>query len=482
MKKKIKEFFTDLSKKQKITYISLILIAFILTESILLWAVTYSGIKGLFEWVNYVRIIVFIVCLIGFIFPVIAGIIIVISQSKNPSKKPFTTLMVLVIFSLIIPIGFYGYSFSIPAQRSGDKPPQLLLLNRSGVYGVPIMAVSFWTEQKTSNTFTYGSTLEMNTEETEVKNTNDHSFTMWDLEPNTTYYYQINREGKIYNFSTMPDLPNTFKFMTSSDPHFGATNANRTATNKILNQLEDPANGYQSFFMLGDMVEYGNLDAHYKEACDALSPVTSHIPFRPAIGNHDIMLGGRTFWEDYFSPDIIEDAPRDYFHIEVNGIHVFVLDLEWGTESYGNTQKEWFEKELEENTDPNDWILVMSHCFYYASGYLVDGSEWWDHREMIDTFEPIFVDNGIDMVFSGHNHIFERLENNGVNYNIVGGFGGQPDRYYGDEGIVGQAGMGSMNYTTDVFGFLEVDIQGDIANLAFRNPENQIVYNYTVDK
>ena len=50
--KKIKEFFADLSKKQKITYISLLLTAFILTESILLWAVTNPGMKGLFEWVD----------------------------------------------------------------------------------------------------------------------------------------------------------------------------------------------------------------------------------------------------------------------------------------------------------------------------------------------------------------------------------------------------------------------------------------------
>ncbi len=436
--KKFKTFFAGLSKKQKIRYISLIVISFLLTESILLYALTNSGVKGLFEWVDYVRTLVYLICLVGFIFPVIAGIIIVISQNMNPSKKPFKSLMALAIFSLVIPVGFYGYTVSIPAQRSGDKPPQLLLLNGSGANGIPNMAVSFWTKEDTNNIFTYGSTVEMDIEIIEVSSQNKHSFLLRDLEPNTTYYYQINSIGKIYNFTTMPNLENTYKFMTSSDPHFGASNANRTATNNILDQLADPVNGYQSFYMLGDMVEYGNFDMHYKEACDTLSPVTSQIPFRPVIGNHDIMFGGHTYWEDYFSPDLIEDAPRDYFHIEVNGIHIFVLDLEWGTESYTKAQKAWFENELEKNTDPDDWILVMSHCFYYVSGYNVDGSDWWDHQEMIDTFTPVFIENGIDMVFSGHNHIFERLENNGVNYNIVGAFGGHPDTYY-EYSVVGQA-------------------------------------------
>jgi len=325
--KKIKEFFAGLSKKQKITYISLVVIAFLLTESILLWAVTDPAMKGLFEWVNYVRTLVYLICLIGIIFPVIAGIIIIISQNMNPSKKPFKSLMVLAVFSLIIPIGFYGYTISIPAQRSGDKPPQLLLVSGSGLNGVPNIAVNFWTEDRTISGINWGPTPSMGTKSDELTKTHIHSFLLDDLLPNVTYFYQINDVGQIYNFTTMPDIVNTYKFMTSSDPHFGASNANRTATNKILDQLADPVNGYQSFYMLGDMVEYGFMDVQYKEACDTFSPETSHIPFRPVIGNHDIMLGGSTFWEDYFSPDVVEDAPRDYFHVEVNGIHIFVLDL-----------------------------------------------------------------------------------------------------------------------------------------------------------
>ncbi len=480
--KKIKEFFADLSKKQKITYISLISIAFLLTESILLWAITDRGMKGLFEWVNYIRTITFLICLIGFIFPVIAGIIIVISKNMNPSKKPLKSLLILTIFSLIIPIGFYGYVGSIPYIRSGDKPPQLLLLNGSGANGIPNLAVSFWTEDRTTSGINWGPTSSMGTRSDELTKTKIHSFLLEDLSPNITYFYQINDAGQIYNFTTMPDIENTFKFMTSSDPHFGAENNNLTATNKILDQLADPINGYQSFFMLGDMVEMGNNDAHYQEACDTFSPVTSHIPFRPVIGNHDAMIGGHQFWVDYFSPDVVEDAPRDYFHIEVNGIHIFVLDLEWGTETYTKAQKTWFENELEENTNPDDWILVMSHCFYYVSGYHVDGSDWWDHQEMIETFASVFIKNGIDMVFSGHNHIFEVLENDGIYYNIIGGLGGHPDTYYAKEGVVGQLGTGSIYYSTDIFGFLEVDIQGDDAFLTFRTPENQIVYNYTVNR
>jgi len=226
---KIKEFFAGLSKKQKITYISLVVIAFLMTESILLYAVTNPGVNGLFEWVNYVRTLIYLICLIGLIFPVIALIIIIISQNTNPSKKPFKSLMVLAIFSLIIPMGFYGYSISIPAQRSGDKPPQLLLLSGSGINGVPNMAVNFWTEDRTTSGINWGPTASMGTRTNELTKSKIHSFLLDDLLPNVTYFYQIDDAGQIYNFTTMPNLENTYKFMTSSDPHFGASNANRTA-------------------------------------------------------------------------------------------------------------------------------------------------------------------------------------------------------------------------------------------------------------
>ncbi|MHA1855251.1 MAG: hypothetical protein ACTSYY_04325, partial [Promethearchaeota archaeon] len=189
---KIKNFFTGLTKKQKISYISIVAIAFLLTESILLWAVTDRGMKGLFEWVDYIRTYVYYICGIGFIFPIIALIIIVISLNMNPARKPIKSLMVLAVFSLIIPIGFYGFIGSIPLQRSGDKAPQLLILNGSGANGVPNMAVSFWTKEKTINTLNWGTTESMGTKITDPKKSNTHAFLLEDLSPNTTYFYQIN--------------------------------------------------------------------------------------------------------------------------------------------------------------------------------------------------------------------------------------------------------------------------------------------------
>jgi len=99
------------------------------------------------------------------------------------------------------------------------------------------------------------------------------------------------------------------------------------------------------------MVESGLFDNMYKDAMDYMSPYVTSIPYRPVIGNHDTLFGGKALWRNYFSPDLILDAPTDYFHININGIHVFVLDLEWGTETYTRAQRIWFESELAETSE-----------------------------------------------------------------------------------------------------------------------------------
>jgi hypothetical protein len=116
---------------------------------------------------------------------------------------------------------------------------------------------------------------------------------------------------------------------------------------------------------------------------------------------------------------------------------------------------------------------------YYSSGYFVDGEPWWDNQAMIDEFEPLFLQYDVDIVFSGHNHHMEYLNNSGIVYNIIGGFGGHLDPDYATQ-PVGQEGTGSVWYHPGQCGYLDVEINGITANLTFRTPEYAAVETYSV--
>ncbi len=465
---KLREYFKKLTKKQLIFRLCLIIIPLALFTGLIIYIFAIPGDKGLISWTDWVRQYVIYIIIFGGVLYVLVGVDFLVASVKKTDIKriPSIFLIVFLTLGLLISLGGFGFLGTVPLRRAGDKAPQLLVLSGVGNYGVPRISISFYSEQKTTNTLYWGETAGLELPEySEPKGSKTHSFILDLLEPNTTYFYRIN-DGAVYNFTTPVDTPNFARFAVSSDLHFGADNANRTATQHILENVV--AQKYDMLFSLGDMVEYGLFDAQYKEAMDYMSSYVTRIPYRPAVGNHDTFFGGKSLWRDYFASELDGD-PCDYFHIEVNGIHVFVLDLEWGTETYTRAQKKWFEAELAE-TSEDDWILVMNHAMYYSSGYFVDGEPWWDNQGMIAEFEDIFIEHDIDLVFSGHNHHMETLNNSGVVYNIIGTFGGHLDPNYTTKPVYGE-GTGSLWYLSGQHGYLDVEINGTDATLTFRSPE-----------
>ena len=86
---------------------------------------------------------------------------------------------------------------------------------------------------------------------------------------------------------------------------------------------------------MGDLVEYG-FENWINQGINTFSPFTAHIPFRPILGNHDTLMGGLSSYQAYFYPTGMEknsSNSSDYYHIIVNNIHFFCLDLEWGNRS-----------------------------------------------------------------------------------------------------------------------------------------------------
>lgn len=71
----------------------------------------------------------------------------------------------------------------------------------------------------------------------------------------------------------------------------------------------------------------------------------------------------------------------------------------------------------------DDWKICVFHHPLYSDG-LTHGSS----LELRVMLEPILVQNGVDVVFSGHDHIYERLKpQKGIQY-FVAGAGGQHER------------------------------------------------------
>jgi tartrate-resistant acid phosphatase type 5 len=134
--------------------------------------------------------------------------------------------------------------------------------------------------------------------------------------------------------------------------------------------------------------------------------------FFPSLGNHDWTLGNIDPYLDYFT---LPGNERYYDFVE-GPVHFFILDSD-GNEPDGvglsSDQAVWLHTALDVSTEP--WQLVFMHHPPYSSGF--HGSSDW--------MQWPFAEWGVDAVLSGHDHLYERLNVDGLTYftNGLGGHG-----------------------------------------------------------
>jgi UDP-2,3-diacylglucosamine pyrophosphatase LpxH len=373
----------------------------------------------------------------------------------------------------VTPVSLSSWVFINWGVRGGNTSPQLLLVEDNGKNGIPNYVVACYTNNPTKLTFKWGI---MNLSNTIIDSTPQtaHVYSLENLLPLTEYWYQVSNNNSVLKFKTPSNATNYLKIAVAGDPHIGGLTSNKTATSKILSHIVDPSRKINMFLSPGDIVDYGFSDTEWVKAVNFISATSSIVPIRTTPGNHDAMFGGDKFYMDYFYPTgaPLINGTQFYQRIDFNQIHFLVLDLEWGTERYFGEQEVWLKQQLA-SIDPNDWTIVMSHTFYYASGTIAAGTFWKDNPETIKTLVPLFEQYDVDMVFSGHIHAMEHLIQNNISYSVIGAAGGKLEPPKTDNSTAR-----SNFYSRDIFGYLEVEFQGDYANLTYYDTEAQSLFTY----
>jgi 3',5'-cyclic AMP phosphodiesterase CpdA len=197
---------------------------------------------------------------------------------------------------------------------------------------------------------------------------------------------------------------------------------------------------FEFVIMVGDNI-YGSDGARdfkrkfedpYKALLDA------GVKFYAALGNHDnpsqsaythFNMGRQRFYT--FKPK--------------NGVRFFALD----TNYVDRQQLEWLQKELAGSE--SEWKIPFFHHPLYSSARRHGSS--LDLRKQL---EPLFVQLGVDVVFSGHDHVYERIKPQKGIYYFVSGAGGSLRK--GD--LDRRTGLTEKGFDTD-YHFMLVEIDGD---------------------
>jgi hypothetical protein len=203
---------------------------------------------------------------------------------------------------------------------------------------------------------------------------------------------------------SIPNRPDTLKFAVLGDNGSGDQGQYDVAVQMVATRR---LFSFDFVIMLGDNF-YGSqrpadlvqkFDRPYKPLLDA------GVTFHAAIGNHDALAT-----LNYLPLNM---AGQRYYTFVRKHVRFFVLD----TNIMDAPQLRWFETALQEAREP--WkIAYFHHPIYGNAGR---------HGSAVDMrllLEPLFVKYGMSVVFSGHDHIYERLKpQKGIHYFVAGSGG-----------------------------------------------------------
>lgn len=177
-------------------------------------------------------------------------------------------------------------------------------------------------------------------------------------------------------------------------------------------------------------VQFGLLKKVFEAECK--------IPVKFGIGNHDIWgwvkdksktTGKEENWGKKWVVSEL-DMPNRYYSYDAGGWHFIMLDsMQPGTNGVymgklDDEQFEWLQKELQTNRDK--YTVIFSHIPIFSAAVFFDGdnekSGYWnignglmhiDARKLKDLFSKY---PNVKLCISGHLHLLDRVEYNGVTY------------------------------------------------------------------
>lgn len=245
-----------------------------------------------------------------------------------------------------------------------------------------------------------------------------------ELTPDTTYYYKVGNDNgwsSTLSFTTLK---------TSGDAtmlFFGDVQGGYAAFPNVLDKAVAQYPEASLFMLAGDI---NDSEARlYDEITlfdDYAKTYLNNNIWAAAIGNHDAYNGGHVFSNYFYGPNNGIDSGsgvRNYY-FEFNDAIIFNLDTEAGFASYDPSyvkQSNLLRTVMNETT--KKYKIVLMHRSTYPMNY---------NEANVRALSSVFEELEIDLVISGHDHVYNRttmLEgnkvevNNGVTY-VVGGSSG----------------------------------------------------------
>ena len=243
--------------------------------------------------------------------------------------------------------------------------------------------------------------------------TRDHEVLLEGLEPATRYYYEVSGlDEETFYFKTAPveGEARPVRVWILGDSGSGDERAEKV-TDAFYRFNQGP--GADLMLLLGDAAYDVGSDADYQKAFFEMYPHTLAItPVFSALGNHDTETDQGAPYFEIFSLPVdgrsggLGSGTENYYSFNFANIHFVALDTVVSDRSPGSDMYRWLVADLKANKQ--DWTVAFFHHPLYSKGRHDSDDKGSAMADMREHYTPVFETYGVDLVFSGHNHSYER--------------------------------------------------------------------------
>lgn len=245
---------------------------------------------------------------------------------------------------------------------------------------------------------------------TDLKRHFNHA-SMTDLEPGTDYAYQVGSDEdgftEVQQFTTGSSGGDD-EFLVFGDPQVGAGGGDpddAAGWDRTLSSAAATADDPSFFYSLGDQV---NSAGNQEQYAQYLAPeATRTIPQATTIGNHDV--SSKAYEQHFNRPNVSQDhggggvftSGGDYWFIEDG---VLFLNINSNSPDM-DAHAEFIDEVVAEHGDQARWTVLGFHHSIYSTATHWDDL---DVKRLRKAIPPVAARNDIDLVVSGHDHIYNR--------------------------------------------------------------------------
>lgn len=247
------------------------------------------------------------------------------------------------------------------------------------------------------------------------------------LQAGKTYYYDVlgNYETDKTNYFSLLDFikndgydanalkfttavgrdVDAFEFLTIADIQ-GMIQSMYDESHKAVDALlkDEKVNNFDFILNAGDMCDNGKNFNQWGMALNTYQDLTLNTSVFFTSGNHENNTGAMSRYFNYTEKDgnDVKAISGEYYSFDYANAHFTVLDTnDASSDGLGSAQLAWLENDLK-NTDAK-WKFVLMHKSLYSAGsHAFDG----EVIAMRSQLGKIFAENGVNVVFGGHDHTF----------------------------------------------------------------------------